>query len=134
MNASTHRHADRSLVALKWLATGLVLLALVLILVTVLSACGRTTPAVAPPAPPTPSQKFLDLAHRDKLPANDDTMIAAAKDFCSGLPFPTGNDAQEYFDTLITDGGMTTPTDARNFEYDSATAFCPTKMNDLGGT
>lgn len=81
----------------------------------------------------SPTGKFLQLAHTDKLPAADDTMVQAALDFCSSMPFATGNDAQIYFDQLVFAGGMETNANAHAFEYDSASAFCPDKMNDLSG-
>jgi hypothetical protein len=109
------------------------------IAVGAMGALGVFTHAPAQPAPTqhaavavSPTDKFLQLAHLDKLPAADDTMVPAAQDFCSSMPFDTGNAAQIYLDDLAL-GGMDTMDQARNFEYDAAQAFCPDKMNDLDG-
>jgi Protein of unknown function (DUF732) len=93
-----------------------------------------TQPAPARQAAVTvsPTDKFLQLAHADKIPAADDTMVSAAQDFCSSMPFETGAAAQLYLDGLAL-GGMDTATQAHTFEYDAAQAFCPDKMNDLSG-
>lgn len=96
-------------------------------------SAGQQTPAAPTSTAVSPSDKFLALAHGDKLPANDDTMIPAARDFCSSLPFPTPNDLAVYTDQLVLIGGMNTNEQAQDFEYDAASAFCPEKLNDLSG-
>jgi hypothetical protein len=91
-----------------------------------------TPPSAAPTSVATdPSTRFLNLAHRDKLPVGDQTLIQEAQDFCSSLPFATPSAAQLYVEELEVNGGIKTDAQARAFEVDAARAFCPDKVKDL---
>ncbi|HEX5406323.1 MAG TPA: DUF732 domain-containing protein [Pseudonocardiaceae bacterium] len=100
----------------------------------VLAGCSSR---VAPPeAAPTsvavdPGTRFLGLVHRDKLPAGDQTLIQEAQDFCLSLPFATPSDAQIYVEQLEVNIGLKNDSQARAFEADATSTFCPDKTKDL---
>jgi Protein of unknown function (DUF732) len=100
----------------------------------VLAGCSsRETPPVAAPTSVAadPGTQFLNLAHRDKLPVGDQTLIQEAQDFCSSLPFAAPSDAQVYVEQLEVNLGIKNDTQARAFEADAASVFCPDKAKYL---
>jgi nitrous oxide reductase accessory protein NosL len=94
----------------------------------------ETSPVAAPTSVAAdPGAHFLSLAHRDKLPSGDQTLIQEAQDYCSSLPFATPSDAQIYVDELEVNGHFKNDAQARVFEVDAASAFCPDKAKGQSG-
>jgi hypothetical protein len=92
----------------------------------------QTPPSAAPTSVAAdPGSRFLSLAHRDKLPAGDQTLIQEAQDFCTSLPFATPSEAQLYVEQLEVNIGLKNGAQARTFEADAASVFCPDKAKYL---